>query len=149
MQYKSYYLFEKLLTKWRRTLKCRLDAKQARTKKDLRIQELEKSQKLQEIQHIIQISNLKIQLKNASNEIEELKTLSQQTKTVQNHFHQFFSILGGIQQMYQIMADLKTQFESTVDNISAGFEIASMGPKNTQVPNQDEPLNLCLKNQIK
>ena len=126
-----------------------MDAKQARTKKDLRIQELEKSQKLQEIQHIIQISNLKIQLKNASNEIEELKTLSQQTKTVQNHFHQFFSILGGIQQMYQIMADLKTQFESTVDNISAGFEIASMGPKNTQVPNQDEPLNLCLKNQIK
>ena len=126
-----------------------MDAKQARTKKDLRIQELEKTQKLQEMQHTIQISNLKIQLKNATTEIEELKTLSQQTKTVQNHFHQFFSILGGIQQMYQIMADLKTQFESTVDNISAGFEIASMGPKNTQAPNQDEPLNLSLKNQIK
>ena len=126
-----------------------MDAKQARTKKELRIQELEKSQKLQELQHTIQISNLKIQLKNATTEIQELKTLSQQTKTVQNHFHQFFSILGGIQQMYQIMADLKTQFESTVDNISAGFEIASMGPKNTQVPNQDEPLNLSLKNQIK
>ena len=122
-----------------------MDAKQARTKKDLRIQELEKSQKLQELQHTIQISNLKIQLKNATTEIEELKTLSQQTKTVQNHFHQFFSILGGIQQMYQIMADLKTQFESTVDNISAGFEIASMGPKNTKVPHQDEPLNLCMK----
>ena len=126
-----------------------MDAKQARTKKDLRIQELEKTQKLQELQHTIQISNLKIQLKNATTEIEELKTLSQQTKTVQNHFHQFFSILGGIQQMYQIMADLKTQFESTVDNISAGFEIASMGPKNTKVPHQDEPLNLCLKNQMK
>ena len=44
------------------------------------------------------------------------------------------------------MADLKTQFESAVDNISAGFEIASMGPKITQLPNQYEPLNLCLRN---
>ena len=126
-----------------------MDAKHARTKKDLRIQELEKSQKLQEIQYTIQISNLKIQLKNATTEIQELKALSQQTKTVQNHFHQFFSILDGIQQMYQVMADLKTQFESTVDNISAGFEAASMGgPKNTQVPNQDQPLNLCLKSRL-
>ena len=123
-----------------------MDAKHARTKKDLRIQELEKSQKLQEIQYTIEIANLKIQLKNATTEIQELKTLSQQTKTVQNHFNQFFSMLSGIQKMYQVMADLKTQFESAVDNISAGFEIASMGPKITQLPNQYEPLNLCLRN---
>ena len=133
-----------LLRKWRRTLKCRQDAKMARTKKDSKIQQLEELQATQKFNHSMEISNLQIELNKANVEIQELRAMYERTKSIRAQFHEFFSMMKGIQQMFETMLEFKSKFETTVDSISVGFECAAFGQTTTLCHNQeDQPLNLC------
>ena len=131
---------QKLLRKWRRTLKCRQDAKMARTKKESKIQQLEELQATQKFNHSMELSNLQIELHKANVEIQELRAMYERTKSVRAQFHEFFSMMKGIQQMFDTMLEFKSKFETTVDSISVGFECASFGHCHNQ---EEQPLNLC------
>merc|ERR1712226_692493 len=94
---------QKLLRKWRRTLKCRQDAKMARTKKESKIQQLEELQATQKFNHSMELSNLQIELHKANVEIQELRAMHERTKSIRAQFHEFFSMMKGIQQMFDTM----------------------------------------------
>ena len=136
-----------LLRKWRRTLKCRKDAKDARTKKESKIQQLEELQATQKFNHSMEISNLQIELNKANVEIQKLRNNHERTKIIIAQYHEFFSMMKGIQQMFDTMMEFKSKFETTVDSISIGFECASFGQttNDNAYHNQEEPqpLNLC------
>ena len=135
-----------LLRKWRRTLKCRKDAKDARTKKESKIQQLEELQATQKFNHSMEISNLQIELNKANVEIQKLRNNHERTKIIIAQYHEFFSMMKGIQQMFETMLEFKSKFETTVDSISVGFECAAFGQTTTTVCHhnqEDQPLNLC------